>query len=127
MWKKGQIAGVSPSSGIVTHYLTAVIALGIISVGRGLLIPLQVSGGDLFNLGIAALLDGVLGMYALMASLRYISATRAQSLKSFYPVIACVLAWFIIRDPLNWQMLLGICIATAGVILIERGGRGDRD
>ena len=126
IWKMGLDRGASSNSGLLVHYATAVSVLFVI-----LLIfkrdAFYVSMKDVSNLAIAALLDGVLGMLALINSLRYISATRAQALKSTYPIAACILAYFIFDEYITLAVLVGMAIATAGVVIFELSRNSIRD
>jgi drug/metabolite transporter (DMT)-like permease len=118
LWKLGIEHGASSNSGLVVHYLTAIVALlFIVGVGGNFHIGLA----DVRNLAVAALLDGIIGMMALMHSMRYISATRAQTLKSTYPLLACLLAFFVLGEPITGLMAVGMVIATLGVVLFENG------
>ncbi|MDY6984901.1 MAG: DMT family transporter [Candidatus Thermoplasmatota archaeon] len=118
LWKMGLEHGASSDTGLIIHYLTAIAALSFITVIRG---NFYISAADTGNLFIAALLDGIIGMVALIHSMRYISATRAQTLKSLYPLLACLLAFLIFKEPITALMAAGMVIATAGVILFENG------
>jgi len=118
LWKLGIEHGASSNSGLVVHYITALAALSLITGIRG---NFYIRLVDVGNLTVAALLDGILGMIALMHSMRYISATRAQTLKSIYPLLACLLAFFVFSEPITALMATGMVIATLGVVLFENG------
>jgi len=118
LWKLGIEHGASSNSGLVVHYVTALAALSLITGIRG---NFYTRLADVGNLTVAALLDGILGMMALIHSMRYISATRAQTLKSIYPLLACLLALFILGEPITALMATGMSIATLGVVLFENG------
>jgi drug/metabolite transporter (DMT)-like permease len=119
LWKMGLEHGASSSTGLIVHYLSAIVVISAVMLFRG--IRFSVSSSDIVNLAIASLLDGILGMLALIRSMRYISATRAQTLKSLYPILACVLASIIFREPITGAMASGMVIATVGVGLFENG------
>jgi EamA-like transporter family. len=96
LWKCGIEKGASANSGLLVHYLTAIISIFFILLlfDRS---AFAVELKDVGNLTIAAILDGILGMLALIHAMKYMSATRAQALKSIYPVFACVLAFSYLR------------------------------
>jgi drug/metabolite transporter (DMT)-like permease len=118
LWKMGLEHGASSDTGLIIHYLTAIAALSIIVAFRG---SFYISIADVSNLFVAALLDGIVGMVALIRSMQYMGATRAQTLKSTYPLLACLLAFLIFKEPITALMAAGMVIATAGVILFENG------
>ena len=119
LWKMGLEHGASSSTGLIVHYLSAIMVISAVIFLRGT--SFSVSSSDIVNLTIASFLDGILGMLALIRSMRYISATRAQTLKSLYPILACVLASIIFREPITGAMAAGMVIATVGVGLFENG------
>ncbi len=118
LWKMGLEHGASSDTGLIIHYLTAIVALSIIVAFRG---SFYIRIADVGNLFVAALLDGILGMVALIRSMQYMGATRAQTLKSTYPLLACLLAFLIFKEPITALMAVGMVIATVGVILFENG------
>jgi len=118
LWKMGLEHGASSDSALAVHYFTAIAALSIIVAFRG---SFYIRITDVGSLFVAALLDGILGMIALIRSMQYMGATRAQTLKSTYPLLACLLAFLIFKEPITALMASGMVIATAGVILFENG------
>jgi drug/metabolite transporter (DMT)-like permease len=125
LWKYGIEKGASANSGLLVHYLTAIISIFFILFlfDRS---AFAVELKDVGNLTIAAILDGILGMLALIHAMKYMSATRAQALKSIYPVFACVLAFFIFKEGITSLMFVGIFLASAGVILFELGKKSNK-
>ena len=94
MWNR---EGASANGGMLVHYLAAMVSIffALLLFDRS---AFAVELKDLGNLTIAAILDGIPGMLALIHAMKHMSAVRAQALKSIYPVFARILAFFIFKE-----------------------------
>ena len=46
-------------------------------------------------------------------------ASRIVPITALYPVVTCLLAYFILREPMNLQKSLGILFAVSGIVLLS--------
>lgn len=119
-WREGQLRGADQSTGIFINIIAAEIVafLGLTWFGRvGSLV--ETSPHDMGALLAGGVLSGIVGLYGLFTSLKLMSVTRAYALASLTPLTAALLAYLILNEQMNWQMLTGILMVCFGVALVQ--------
>ena len=89
--------------------------------------------GQLFTMGtdvgawslllMLALLQTIGALYAYTAGLRYLEAGTASILATFEPVVATLLAAFVLRENLEWPQLVGGALILMSVVILQVRGR----
>jgi drug/metabolite transporter (DMT)-like permease len=85
-------------------------------------------GGDPAAWGllvVVALVQTVGALYAYTAGLRYLEAGVASILATFEPVVAALLAYFVVHEQLEWLQVVGGAMVLLAVLLLTlRSRRG---
>ena len=89
--------------------------------------------GQLFTMGtdegawslllMLALLQTIGALYAYTAGLRYLEAGTASILATFEPVVATLLAAFVLSENLEWPQLVGGALILMSVVILQVRGR----
>jgi drug/metabolite transporter (DMT)-like permease len=112
----------------MSFYVYAIGALGLLVValflGPGQLAQMG-SNVEVWGLLVMLALAQTLGaLYAYTAGLRHLEAGVASIIATFEPVVAAFLAFFVLREALDWpQWLGGACILLAVALIQIRGQR----
>lgn len=119
-WRLGQLHGADQSTGILVNTLASeVVALiGLMLAGR-LSALWETSVQNWLALLAGGALSGIVGLYGMFTSLKYLSVTRAYALSSLTPLVAATLAFLFLGEQLNVQMVIGIIMVTVGVALVQ--------
>lgn len=119
-WREGQLRGVDQSTGIFINIVAAEIValLGLMGFGR-MESLWETSLRDLAALFAGGILSGIVGLYGLFTSLKFLSVTRAYALASLTPLTAAILAYVFLREQINLRMMMGIVMVTVGVALVQ--------
>ena len=116
----------------MSFYVYAIGASGLLLVA---LLRVSDSGpvGQLFAMGsdwwawalllMLALLQTIGALYAYTAGLRYLEAGTASILATFEPVVATLLAAFVVKEKLEWPQLVGGVLILAAVVVLQIRGR----
>jgi uncharacterized membrane protein len=120
IWRDGQLRGADQSTAIFVQFASKAvfIAMVIASMGR-LGLMMTISKRDLMALLISGLLSGLVAQYCLFMALRVMSVARVYALNSLNPILAAVLAYFVIHEYINATMAAGLIMASAGVVLVQ--------
>lgn len=120
IWRDGQLRGADQSTAIFLQFISKAIFTGLVIVFMGRLqLMLHVSLRDLVALLISGLLSGLIAQYCLFMALRVMSVARVYALNSLNPILAAVLAYFIIKEYINATMFTGLIMASGGVVLVQ--------
>jgi drug/metabolite transporter (DMT)-like permease len=94
------------------------ILLGIVLAKR---IPLSISGREALRLGVGG---GILTVHFLIqaVALGITSATHTGWIIAVTPLVIALLSFLVLEEPLGRRQLLGISLATLGVLLLVSGG-----
>lgn len=114
----------------MSFYVYAVGAVGLLVVA--LLVPGPGDaggGGELVSMGadpwawallvVLALFQTIGALYAYTAGLRHLEAGTASILATFEPVVASVLAYFILGERLEWPQVVGGGLVLLAVVLLQ--------
>jgi len=121
LWRKGfGPSGTNKWVGISIHYPCAWIALTLVLVFQDNIGAFGEMFSNFNNIW-PFLLSGVLGSLiannCFMTSLKTLPTFIANVIKSSYPILVSILAYFIFRETLNFMMLLGIIATVAGLVI----------
>src|SRR5207249_9288386 len=98
-------------------FLVAIIALGLVSVGRVRLLPKRPS--DYVVLAFTGVLMFAINYALLFWGELYVSSGLAAILQATIPIFGMVFAhWLLPEEPMRWQRMAGAFVALAGVALI---------
>jgi drug/metabolite transporter (DMT)-like permease len=85
----------------------------------GLAVPM--SGPAVGSAVWLTLVNGVGGSLVLLALVQRRGATRASSLLYVVPAVTAIASWPVLGEPISAATLAGLAIATAGIVLVQRG------
>jgi drug/metabolite transporter, DME family len=68
---------------------------------------------------VLALFQTIGALYAYTAGLRYLEAGTASILATFEPVVASLLAYFVLGERLEWPQVLGGSLVLLAVVLLQ--------
>jgi drug/metabolite transporter (DMT)-like permease len=120
LWRDGQLRGAHQSVAIFLQFLTSVVA-GL----AGILLAARLPGIHLATWGALAdylasgVLSGIIAIYCMFTALRLMAVARVYAFSSLTPLVATLVAHFFLHEFLNWLMLGGILLVSAGVILTQ--------
>ena len=112
-------------------YAIATMSLYVYGIGAiGLLVVALFAGpSQLFAMGadpaawslllLIALAQTVGALWAYTAGLRYLEAGAASILATFEPVVAAVLAYFVLHESIEWPQAAGGVLILAAVLLLQ--------
>jgi drug/metabolite transporter (DMT)-like permease len=112
--------GINRYQAVFISSLTAVVALNAYLLVSGAL-PLYWTASLSARLGmlLAGVFNGV-ALVSLTSAIAQTSVASATTLYSLQIAISPLLAWLVLKEPLNLWMAAGILIITAGVIAVQR-------
>jgi drug/metabolite transporter (DMT)-like permease len=120
LWRDGQLRGAHQSTAILSHSLTSmtVALIGLAAVGRWSAL-VATSGRDIAALLASGVLSGVVGIYGMFMALRRMTVARVYALRALTPLVAALFAHTFLDEYLNFVMLAGILLVSAGVALTQ--------
>ena len=107
------LTGCSTVTSIVLLALSGLFGESLMPVGLSAWLPL---------LGLA-LISHIGGQSLITYSLAYLPASSASICYLMQPVVAAILAWIILQEPLGPWQAVGGAIVLGGIILAQRAGR----
>lgn len=124
----------------MSFYVYAIGAVGLLLValfGAGASSGVAITGpSQLFSVGadpdawalllMIAALQTVGALYAYTAGLRYLEASAASISATFEPVVATLLAAFVVREKLAWPQFVGGALILAAVVLLQKRAGSSR-
>jgi len=91
--------------------------------GPGQLFSMGADAGAWALLIMLALLQTIGALYAYTAGLRYLEAGTASIIATFEPVVATLLAAFVVREKLEWPQFVGGALILAAVMALQARGK----
>jgi drug/metabolite transporter (DMT)-like permease len=91
--------------------------------GLGQLFSMGTDAGAWALLIMLALLQTIGALYAYTAGLRYLEAGTASIIATFEPVVATLLAAFVVREQLEWPQFVGGALILAAVVALQARGK----
>lgn len=111
---------VTPFELMGLRFLLGLPLLGLIIKVKG--IPIKFERKDLRAIGLASAIITV-HFFVQITGLKYTSATNTGWIISISPLIMALLAYFILKEKLRKTTLLGIGLATVGILLLVSKGK----
>ena len=66
------------------------------------------------------LLASFVGQMAFYRALRAGALSQVTPVAGAYPLVAAILGWWILREPLTLSRVLGVCCVVVGVVLLRK-------
>ena len=110
----------------MSFYVYAIGTAGLFVVALFTGLPKVTSSGAwamLFTLGIVQTIGA---LWAYTAGLRYMEAGVASILATFEPVVATLLAYFVVHERIEWAQMVGGAFIIAAVLLLQAGAFAGR-
>lgn len=106
------------------EFLLGGVVLVIASAWSGQSIPLaHVDRAAWWSIGYLIAFGSLAGFSAYQYALRHLPATQVAIYAYVNPLVALVLGWWLLNEPLNWHILAGALVTLAGVYLVQRAFR----
>jgi len=120
LWRDGQLRGAHQSTAILLQFISSVGVgfLGLAALGRTSLI-VATAGQNLVALLGSGVLSGIVAIYCLFTALRLMAVARVYAFASLNPLVAALFAHFFLHEYLNWLMLAGVLLVSAGITLAQ--------
>ena len=121
LMEKLGLSGIAPNAGLLVR--SAGVTAGLVLFGwwwspwaalRSMpwqSVVLLASGG---------LLASFIGQWAFYRALQHGSLSQVTPVAGAYPLVAAILGWCVLREPLNLTRALGVLCVVLGVILLRR-------
>lgn len=106
------------------EFLLGGVVLVIASAVSGQSIPFsQVDQVAWWSMGYLIVFGSLAGFSAYQYALRHLPATQVAIYAYVNPLVALVLGWWLLHEPLNGHILAGALVTLAGVYLVQRSFR----
>ncbi len=120
--KQGMFGDFSPFQANVIRMLAAVLFTWILAAFRA-------EAGSTFQelrgkprilglLALGALVGPVLGVSSSLLAIKYVEIGIASTLNALTPVIVLPISYFILKEKVGWQAIIGTLLAIAGVAIL---------
>ncbi|MBI1991710.1 MAG: EamA family transporter [Candidatus Omnitrophica bacterium] len=80
----------------------------------------SVSWSSILLLGSGGLLASFVGQFAFYHALKSGAISQVTPVAGAYPLVAALLGWWVLREPLTMSRLLGVGLIVAGVFLLRK-------
>jgi drug/metabolite transporter (DMT)-like permease len=111
----------SPLASVSYSSLAGAIALAFPAFYEGLTRTIHhASLLDWTSIAYLAVCGTVLGFVWFYEGVKLIGTTRAGLFINFVPISAVILAFFMLREPITWSLVLGAALVLSGVYLTNR-------
>jgi drug/metabolite transporter (DMT)-like permease len=120
LWRKGLLLGVEQTTGVFVHFLATVATAGagVLAFGR-LDTLLGLSGRDVGLLLVSGVLSGIVGTFGALAAIARIGVVRTYVITALTPLVAVLLARFVLGERVTAMMAVGIVVVSLGVVLVQ--------
>ena len=71
-------------------------------------------------LALGGFLASFVGQLAFYHALRVGNVSQVTPLAGIYPLIAAILGWLLLREPMTAPRLVGVCLIVVGTLLLRR-------
>ena len=121
MEKVGLNGGASPTVGVMVRSLGVIV--GMLVFGW-LTAPWQamrtLRWPSFLLLAAGGLLASFVGQMAFYRALKAGALSQVTPVAGAYPLVAAMLGWWILREPLTWSRVAGVLCVVVGVILLRK-------
>ena len=121
LMEKVGLGATSPSVGVIVRsfgILTGVIVFGFLWSPWAVIRTLSLQ--SILLLAGGGFLASFLGQLAFYQALRAGAISQVTPVAGAYPLIAALLGWFVLREPLTAARVLGVICVVAGVVLLRK-------
>ena len=111
----------APAAGVVVRSLGVLVGLAVFSVAGApwnAIRTLPVSSVLLLAGG--GLLASFVGQLAFYHALKSGAMSQVTPVAGAYPLVAALLGWWVLREPLTLPRLLGVAFVVVGVVLLRK-------
>ena len=120
MEKTGLGSGVSPIAGVMVRSLGVVIGLIVLSCLGAPWSALRTMGWPaFFLLAGGGFLASFVGQMAFYQALKSGVLSQVTPVAGAYPLVAALLGWIVLREPLTTPRLVGLALVISGVWLLR--------
>lgn len=120
LWRDGQLRGAHQSIAILVQFIASMaVALAGLAVSGRLALIVTTPWQDLAALFVSGALSGIVGIYCMFMALRLMTVARVFAYTSLTPLVAALFAHFLLREYLNFLMLVGVVLTSLGVSLTQ--------
>jgi drug/metabolite transporter (DMT)-like permease len=125
MWASGSIysRSVKPGGHVVTHIGLQMFIAGCVMMLTSFLIKenhtLQVSTSSLWALAYLVIFGSILAYSAYIYILQHWPLSRVSTYAYVNPVIAVLLGWLVLDEPVTPPVILAMMVILLGVILVQ--------
>ena len=120
LMEKAALGNVSPIAGVMVRSFGVII--GALVFG-GIWFPWSslrtVSWSSMLLLMSGGLLASFVGQMAFYHALKSGSVSQMTPVAGAYPLVAALLGWTLLREPLTWSRALGVACVVVGVTLLR--------
>ena len=120
MEKVGLGGPAASSAGVVVR--SAGVALGALAVAAATspwTAVTRMPKHSIALLALGGLLASVVGQLAFYQALKHGDVSRVAPLVGTYPLVAALLGWWLLREPLTAMRLVGALLVVGGVLLLR--------
>lgn len=110
-----------PAIGVFARSLGVVVGVVVIGIWWSPWKALASLGVRAFALlALGGVLASVLGQLAFYHALKAGHVSQVTPVAGAYPLVAAVLSWLILREPITMTRVLGVALVVFGVLLLRR-------
>lgn len=121
LMEKIGIQSVPPGVGVLVRSCGVVLGLVIFSVFWSPWAALRtIRWSSIVLLMAGGFLASFVGQWAFYHALKLGAVSQITPVAGAYPLIAAILGWCVLREPITLSRVLGVCCVVVGVILLRR-------
>ena len=121
LMEKVGLGGASPATGVIVRSLGVVAGLLVCSwVWPPWAALRALSWSSILLLAGGGLLASFVGQLAFYHALKSGAISQVTPVAGAYPLVAALLGWMVLREPLTVSRLLGVMCVVVGVILLRK-------
>ncbi len=119
--EKAGLAGAPAGAGVVARSLGVMVGLGVLScVWSPWTVLKQIPWTSAVLLALGGLLASIVGQLAFYQALKYGAVSQVTPVAATYPLVAAILGWVLLREPMTISRLLGAVCVVTGALLLRR-------
>ena len=121
LMEKAGLGAADPVAGVVVRSLGVVGGLVLFSVVKTPWDALRgLSGSSILLLVGGGLLASFIGQMAFYHALKAGALSQVTPVAGAYPLVAAILGWWVLREPLTASRVLGVVCVVVGVMLLRK-------
>ncbi len=121
LMEKVGLGGASPAAGVIVRSIGVVVGLLVFSWVWSPWASLRaMSWPSILLLAAGGLLASFVGQFAFYHALKSGTVSQVTPVAGAYPLVAALLGWVVLREPLTISRVLGVACVVAGVLLLRK-------